>query len=205
MSLAQVAAGQFSRAFLHQVELGKSQPSIGVLRMIAGRLDASIDYLLEGEGRFVRREVALEAARLALARGSPERALELIEPVRSTQAWPLGTDARLCAAEALLALDRRDEAAELLDAEEPLVRVRDDPGRNARISSLRHGRRPHLDLTGHEQKAEQALLAGDPAAALDHLRTARILSESSSAPLRVDAAASRRRPGPAPARDGVER
>lgn len=205
MSLAQVAAGQFSRAFLHQVELGKSQPSVGVLRMIAGRLDASIDYLLEGEGRFVRREVALEAARLALARGSPQRALELLEPVRTTQAWPLGTDARLCAAEALLALDRGEEAAGLLDAEEPLVKARDDRGRGARIMALRRGKRPRLDVAGHERQAEEALRAGDPDAALDHLRAARILSESASPEPRLEGATLRRRSQPAPAHEGVER
>ena len=48
MSLAKVAGGDFSRAFLNQVELGKSQPSTRVLRVIANRLGAPVEYLLEG-------------------------------------------------------------------------------------------------------------------------------------------------------------
>ena len=38
MTLQQVAGADFSRAFLHQVETGRSQPSTRVLRMIADRL-----------------------------------------------------------------------------------------------------------------------------------------------------------------------
>ena len=37
-SLARVSGDDFSRAFLNQVELGRSQPSTRVLRVIAGRL-----------------------------------------------------------------------------------------------------------------------------------------------------------------------
>ncbi|TMF86759.1 MAG: helix-turn-helix domain-containing protein, partial [Chloroflexi bacterium] len=38
LSLAKVVRDDFSRAFLNQVELGKSRPSIRVLRIIAERL-----------------------------------------------------------------------------------------------------------------------------------------------------------------------
>src|SRR5207253_5194379 len=48
MSLAQVAGGDFSRAFLNQVELGKTQPSTRILRVVADRLGAPVEYLLDG-------------------------------------------------------------------------------------------------------------------------------------------------------------
>jgi transcriptional regulator with XRE-family HTH domain len=210
LSLAQVADGHFSRAFLHQVELGKSQPSVGVLRRIARRLDASIDELLEGERHHLRRQLALERARLALVQGEPALALELVEPLRDTQSWTAGADARLCAAEALLLLDRRQESLALLDEEEPAARARDDRVRLARISALRAGEAHRLDAAGHKRVAEQALRSGDPEAALEHLRAARILAEASQPSLEAgkairlrDPALRRRRP-PLPGREGLE-
>src|SRR5437763_5083002 len=51
LSLAKVVRDDFSRAFLNQVELGKSRPSIRVLRIIAERLGTEAEYLLEGQDR----------------------------------------------------------------------------------------------------------------------------------------------------------
>src|SRR4029077_2739467 len=75
MSLAKVSGGDFSRAFLNQVELGRSQPSTRVLRVIAGRLGTEVDYLLEGRLPNLDRELALERARVLMARGQGRRAL----------------------------------------------------------------------------------------------------------------------------------
>src|SRR6266852_5759584 len=75
MSLAKVSGGDFSRAFLNQVELGRSQPSTRVLRVIAGRLGTEVDYLLEGRLPNLDRELALERARVLMARGQARRAL----------------------------------------------------------------------------------------------------------------------------------
>ena len=75
MSLAKVSGGDFSRAFLNQVELGRSQPSTRVLRVIAGRLGTEVDYLLEGRLPGIERELALEKARVLVARGHAKRAL----------------------------------------------------------------------------------------------------------------------------------
>lgn len=177
-SLAQVAEGNFSRAFLHQLEHGKSQASVGVLTLIAKKLDASLDDLILGEGHFVRRQLVLERARLALAQEEPGRALELLEPVRGTLAFPLGTDIRLAVAQALLELDRRPEAIELLTVEEPVIRKHDDKERLARMTALRQGKRHRLDARAHQRLAEQRLKAGDAADALEHLRSARILTEA---------------------------
>ena len=80
MSLAKVAGGDFSRAFLNQVELNKSRPSVRVLRVIADRLGTPVDYLLDGSTPSLDREIALEKARLELARGDLRRCLSAIEP-----------------------------------------------------------------------------------------------------------------------------
>src|ERR1700694_332090 len=106
MSLAKVSGPDFSRAFLHQVEHGQSQPSTRVLRVIAGRLGTEVDYLLDGRLPGVERELALEKARVLLARGDARRALAALGSAVESTEWPLGTDARLCQAEALLALGR---------------------------------------------------------------------------------------------------
>src|SRR6267142_5683160 len=112
MSLAKVSGGDFSRAFLNQVELGRSQPSTRVLRVIAGRLGTEVDYLLEGRLPGVERELALEKARVLVARGHARRALAALGSTVDSIEWPLGTDARLCQAEALMMLGRTDAAIE---------------------------------------------------------------------------------------------
>src|SRR4029077_5442696 len=113
MSLAKVSGGDFSRAFLNQVELGRSQPSTRVLRVIAGRLGTEVDYLLEGRLPGVERELALEKARVLVARGNARRALAAVDDAIHAADWPMRTDARLCQAEALRALGRTDEADEI--------------------------------------------------------------------------------------------
>src|ERR1700732_3737540 len=114
MSLAKVSGPDFSRACLHQVEHGQSQPSTRVLRVIAGRLGTEVDYLLEGRLPGVERELALEKGRGWRARGDARGALAALEPAAASTEWPLGTDARLSQAEALLVLGREAEAQEVL-------------------------------------------------------------------------------------------
>src|SRR5947209_10658719 len=60
MSLAKVVRDDFSRAFLNQVEMDKTRPSIRLLRVIAERLGTEVEYLLEGHEAGVERELALE-------------------------------------------------------------------------------------------------------------------------------------------------
>jgi len=92
MSLAKVAGADFSRAFLNQVELNKSRPSVRVLRVIADRLGTPVDYLLDGSTPSLDRQIALEKARLELARGDLRRCLSVIEPALDAKEWPLGVD-----------------------------------------------------------------------------------------------------------------
>ena len=141
MSLAKVAGADFSRAFLNQVELNKSRPSVRVLRVIADRLGTPVDYLLDGSTPSLDREIALEKARLELARGDLRRCLSVIEPALDAREWPLGVDARLCAGEAMLGLGRGEEATRLL--EEQRSRHRRPRRRLPAAAARRHPRRRH--------------------------------------------------------------
>jgi transcriptional regulator with XRE-family HTH domain len=82
MTLAQVAGGDFSRAFLNQVEMGRSQPSTRVLRVIATRLGTPIDYLVGGSSRLLDLEKAVERARQALEQGQVDEARAILDEVR---------------------------------------------------------------------------------------------------------------------------
>ena len=175
LTLAQVAGEDFSRAFLNQVEMGRSQPSTRVLRVIAGRLGEPLDYLLGGEQQ--AQELAVEQAYLALRRGRAKAALQLLTPLIDRPST-LGSDARLCAAEALVALGRKPEAEQLLAGEDGLLRARGDAYRLARLENVLEGRRPRLDAADHERLGGQALREGRNDLALEHLRAARVLREA---------------------------
>jgi transcriptional regulator with XRE-family HTH domain len=182
MSLAKVAGGDFSRAFLNQVELNKSRPSVRVLRVIADRLGAPVDYLLDGSTPSLDREIALEKARLELARGDLRRCLSLIEPALDAKEWPLGVDARLCAGEAMLRLGRVEEAMTLLEEQRAALRARADRHRLKRLDAILAGGSHQLDGEGHAKLGVAFLRDGESAAALEHFRAARILLEAKAPP-----------------------
>jgi transcriptional regulator with XRE-family HTH domain len=175
MSLAKVAGGDFSRAFLNQVELNKAHPSVRVLRVISDRLQAPVDYLLDGSTPSLDREIALEKARLELAGGNLRRCLALIEPALDATEWPLGVDARLCAGEALLRLGRKEEGTRLLESQREVIRARADAYRAARLEAILAGSNHRLDAAGHTRRAVAMLREGRGEAALEHFREARIL------------------------------
>jgi len=184
MSLAKVSGGDFSRAFLNQVELGRSQPSTRVLRVIAGRLGTEVDYLLEGRLPAMERELALEKARVLVVRGQARRALAALGPVVESFEWPLGTDARLCQAEALMMLGRTDAAIELLSSEKPVIVAHRDHHRLGRLRSLQRGDVSSIgggDLDSaahaHLRLADRAQRAANSHDALEHYRAARVLLE----------------------------
>jgi transcriptional regulator with XRE-family HTH domain len=180
MTLAQVAGQDFTRAFLNQVEMGRSMPSTRLLRVIASRLGAPVDYLVDGSVRVMELELAVERARLALLQGNAKRALALVEPALQER-MTLGSDARICAAEALRALGRSEEAIRLLDAEEALLRKRDDRDRLRRLREVRAGRRAPRAGEAHLRLADRALREGQRDLALEHYRAARILREADPA------------------------
>ncbi len=184
ISLAKVSGGDFSRAFLNQVELGRSQPSTRVLRVIAGRLGTEVDYLLEGRLPGVERELSLEKARVLLARGNARRALAALGSAVESSEWPLGTDARLCQAAALRLLGRVDEADELLSAEKEVIAAHGDTHRLQRLRLLKRGDVYSIgagDLEtaadAHLRLADHAQRAANSQDALEHYRAARVLLE----------------------------
>jgi transcriptional regulator with XRE-family HTH domain len=180
MSLAKVSGPDFSRAFLHQVEHGRSQPSTRVLRIIAGRLGTEVDYLLEGRLPGVERELALEKGRVLLARGNARRALAALRPAIESTEWPLGTDARLCRAQALLALGQEKQAREILAREKVLIQAHRDRHRLQRLRSIEKGE-PFVfggdAVETHLRLADQAQRAANSQDALEHYRAARVLLE----------------------------
>jgi transcriptional regulator with XRE-family HTH domain len=186
-SLATVSGPDFSRAFLNQVELGRSQPSTRVLRVIAGRLGTEVDYLLEGRLPAIERELAVERARVLVARGEARRALAALGSAADSTEWPLGSDARLCQAEALSMLGRDAEAKEILKRERVLITRHGD---NHRMKRLRSLEKSELFTFGadavkaHLRLADQAQRAANSHDALEHYRAARVLLEVRSAKAR---------------------
>jgi transcriptional regulator with XRE-family HTH domain len=184
MSLAKVSNPDFSRAFMSQIELGRAQPSMRVLRVIAGRLGTEVDYLLDGRLPGLERELALERARVLVARGRAQRALDALGPVIDAAEWPLGTDARLCRAEALHMLGKVEEAQEILSREKAAVMAHSDSYRLQRVRALERGDRFSIGdgnirkaVEAHLRLADRASRAGISQDALEHYRAARILLE----------------------------
>ena len=189
MSLAKVSGGDFSRAFLNQVELGRSQPSTRVLRVIAGRLGTEVDYLLEGRLPGVERELALEKARVLVARGHARRALAALGTAVDSFEWPLGTDARLCQAAALQMLGRLEKAGEILSLEKQVIAAHGDTHRLRRLRALQRGEAFSIGdgdvetaAQSHLRLADKAQRAADSHDALEHYRAARILLEVRARP-----------------------
>ncbi len=183
MSLAKVARGDFSRAFLNQVELGRAQPSTRVLRVIAGRLGAQVDYLLEGRLPSLDRELALERARILLLRGRPRRALAVLDGITGAD-WPVSTDANLARAQALMALGRGEEALAILAPERKTIRMHHDQDRFNRWRAISRGepysiggKSPSKAVEVHLRIADRAMRSGDSRGALEHYQGARALLE----------------------------
>ena len=186
MSLAKVSGGDFSRAFLNQVELGRSQPSTRVLRVIAGRLGTEVDYLLEGRLPGDRaRAGPREGARPAGPRRRPPRARRARHR-RSSRSTGRSAPTRGSARpRRLLMLGRNDEAAEVLDSGEAGDRgsaatptacsacARSSEARRCSIGGgdLESAAQAHLRL------ADRAQRAANSHDALEHYRAARVLLE----------------------------
>src|SRR2546427_4748513 len=184
VSLAKIGGEDFTRAFLSQVELGRAQPSLRVLRVIADRLGTHVDYLLEGRSPEVDRELAVERARILLLRGEAKRALISLRGLDEA-AWPIGTDARLTEAEALAELGQHERARKILDAERMVISKHRDNPRMDRWRALSQGKRlsygngdARAAAETHLQIAERATRAGRPKDALEHYRSARTLLEA---------------------------
>jgi transcriptional regulator with XRE-family HTH domain len=184
MSLAKVSNPDFTRAFMSQIELGHAQPSMRVLRVIAGRLGTEVDYLLDGRLPGLERDLALERARVLVAQGRAQRALDALGTVVDAAEWPLGTDARLCQAEALRLLGRIEEAHEILSREKAVITAQQDTHRLQRVRLLERGERFSIGagdidtaVQTHLRLADRAQRDANSRDALEHYRAARVLLE----------------------------
>ena len=187
MSLASVGGDDFTRAFLNQVELGKARPSVRVLRVIADRLGTEVDYLLEGKERGVDRELSLERARVLLLRGQPQKALLALAPALESFDYPVGADARLVEAQALMALGRKDEATTILWRQKVEIEAHGDTERLEKVRAIQDGRTVYLTgdrVKAHLQIADRAQRMGRSHDALEHYRAARVLLEAALQPRR---------------------
>ena len=181
MSLAKVVRDDFSRAFLNQVELGKARPSIRVLRIIADRLGTEVEYLLQGQQAGLERELALEKGRVLLARGEARRALLALKPALTSYDWPLGSDARVTRAQGLMAMGRRQEAAEILEGERRQIELHRDRHRLERLRAVERGDQFRLEadpVVAHLRLADRAERNGNTHDELEHYRAARVLLEA---------------------------
>ena len=181
MSLAKVVQDDFSRAFLNQVELGKARPSIRVLRIIADRLGTEVEYLLEGQQAGLDRELALEKGRVLLAQGEARRALLALKPALTSYDWPLGSDARVTRAEGLMAMGRKQEAAQILDGEKRQIEAHRDRHRLERLRAVERGDRFRVEgdaVKTHLHLADRAARYGNTHDELEHYRAARVLIEA---------------------------
>jgi transcriptional regulator with XRE-family HTH domain len=190
MSLAKVVRDDFSRAFLNQVELGKARPSIRVLRVIAERLGTEVEYLLEGQEAGIERELALERGRVLIARGEPRRGLLNLKPALGSFDWPLGSDARVAQAQALLALGRKEEAAAILAKERQVIEHHNDRHRLERLRVVERGDQFRIGgdpVQVHLKLADRATRYGNNHDELEHFRAARVLIEAGAVPPPLEA------------------
>ncbi len=187
MSLAGVGQDDFSRAFLNQVEMGKARPSVRVLRVIAERLGTEVDYLLEGRQGGVERELSLEKARVLLLRGQPQKALLALQPALESFDYPLGADARLVQAQALMALGKKDEATMILWRQKIEIEAHEDAERLEKVRAIQDGTDVYMTgdrIKTHLQLADRAQRLGKSHDALEHYRAARVLLEAALKPRR---------------------
>jgi transcriptional regulator with XRE-family HTH domain len=185
LSLAKVVGDDVSRAFLNQVEMGKARPSLRVLRILAERLGTEVEYLLEGRQAGLDRELSLEKGRVLLALGEPKRALTALRAAVHAYDWPLGTDARLAQAEALIALGRKEEALDILRRERNEIELHNDHVRRERMQLIERGKPYRLKadpVEGHLRMADRAQRAGNTYDELEHYRSARVLLEAGLVP-----------------------
>ncbi|TMD25239.1 MAG: transcriptional regulator [Chloroflexi bacterium] len=117
LSLAAVAQQDFSRAFLSQIELGRSRPSTKILQIIAERLKRPVEYFLQDpESSSTLLELRLAEATTRIRRGDGERAKALMTELlaRPQIAPEIRARAQLVLAEALLRLRAIPEAIDVL-------------------------------------------------------------------------------------------
>lgn len=178
LSLAAVAGNDFSRAFLNQIELGRAQPSMHNLRIIAERLYQPIEYFLQDpEVSSAALELTLIEAETRLRQGDPARAEALIRQLLKRN-LPLEASPR---AQLILgtAMQRRGAAADSIPVLEEGIRVAERSGWTALTVELYDAlsRAYYLlrRLRDAERWLDRALELYDSGALKDPVLKARIL------------------------------
>jgi tetratricopeptide (TPR) repeat protein len=118
LSLAAVAGGDFSRAFLNQVELGRSRPSMRILQLIADRLHRPVEYFLQDpQNSMTALELTLAEAGTRIRQADAGRARVLMTEFLNRPHLPgdIRVRAQLLLAEALLKLGEAAAAIPILE------------------------------------------------------------------------------------------
>ena len=172
-----MAGEHFSRAFLNQVELGRTLPSTRTLQIIAERLQRPIEYFLEDpEVSAPAIELTLTEGQSRLIRGDGEGARGLLEKLLA-RAIPLEarTRAQLLLADVHLKARRMPEAMELL---QPALEVAERAGWKAIAAEIcdRLGSAHYLARRRHEAARwfDRALAAYEASGLTDPALHARI-------------------------------
>ena len=95
--------------------------------------------------------------------------------------WPTGCDARVCQAQALLALGRNEQAAAILAHEQQEMELHNDRHRLERLRAIERGQQYRFQgdaVKLHLQLADRAQRSGQSHDELEHYRAARILLEA---------------------------
>jgi tetratricopeptide (TPR) repeat protein len=138
LSQTALAGSSFSPSYISLIEAGHREPTDAALAVLAARLVTTVEYLKHGEDgpNEARARLALSFARLDLANGDADGALQRVEAIELSRVTPsLRVDglelAALCSAQ----LGDLEKAADIL---EPLLREQRDRGHfldAARIAS----------------------------------------------------------------------
>ena len=122
-----------------------------------------------------------------MLQGDPRRALLALKAAINTYDWPLGSDARVCQAQALIALGRKDEAAAIIARERSTIELHNDHHRRERLRTVERGQEFRFDsdaVESHLRLADRATRAGNNHDELEHYRAARVLLEAAPPRLR---------------------
>ena len=179
LSLADVAQQDFSRAFLSQIELGRSRPSTKILQIIAERLRRPVEYFLQDpQSSSTLLELRLAEATTRIRRGDGEHAKALMTELlaRPQIAPEIRARAQLVLAEALLRLRAIPEAIEVLQV---AIRASEASGwRALKVELFDRMGTAHYQLR-HPHEAgrwwDRAMSAYEDAELADPLLKARIL------------------------------
>lgn len=164
LTQGQLAGDDFTKAFISQLETGRSKLSLRAAQVLASRLGVPVTELIEvGDRSDKQHQITLMQAERELVSGSPQVALKLAREVKD--AGPLRGRVLRLQGRALLALDRAAEAIVVL--ERALEAFRFEQQREFSVRTLYDLAVAHARLDRPQQalvlalECERAAQAGD--------------------------------------------